>query len=292
MRHTLINTVREEPLAFSGCSHGPATALKRGHNAAPIFVNGVEIAESDIAREAQNHSAGSGPEARAAAAQALVIRELLLQRGRGLGLSPKQHTDAAGREETREEALIRSVLEAEAHIQEPTEAECRRLYENALSRFMSPELYEASHILFAPAGEEGADWAASHDQAQGAIAALAAGADFATLARTHSSCPTAGDGGSLGQLQQGDLASEIETALLALDEGKVAAAPVRTRHGWHVVRLDRSIAPSRIPFEAVAPMIRARLCDRAWAAASARYVATLASAANIEGIALKLGGAG
>jgi peptidyl-prolyl cis-trans isomerase C len=93
-------------------------------------------------------------------------------------------------------------------------------------------------------------------------------------------------------LQEGDLASEIETALLGLDADQVGDAPVRTRHGWHVVRLDRSIAPSRIPFEAVAPMIGARLRERAWAASAARYVEALASAANIDGIALKLGGAG
>jgi len=292
MKHTLISTVREEPQAFSGCSHGPAPALKRAHNAPPIFVNGVEIAESDIAREAQNHSAGSGPEARAAAAQALVIRELLLRRARDLGLAPHCETDEAGREETGEEALVRAVLEVEAQVQEPTEAECQRLYENASARFMSPALYEASHILFAPASGDEAEWATAYAKAKAAIAALVAGADFATLAQTHSSCPTAGQGGSLGQLQHGDLASEIETTLLGLDAAEVAAAPVRTSHGWHVVRLDRSIASARIPFEAVLPTIRARLRDRAWAASAARYVATLAGAANIEGIALKLGGTG
>lgn len=286
MRHTLISTVKEEAQTFSGCSHGPVPALKRAHNAPPIFVNGVEIAESDIAREAQNHRAGSGAEARAAAAQALVIRELLLRRAQSLGLIPRQETDAAGREETCEEALVRGVLDAEAHVQEPTEAECLRIYENAATRFMSPALYEASHILFAPAAD---DWTAAYDRAQGAIAAIAAGAEFASLARTHSACPSSEQGGSLGQLQTGDLAPEIEAALLELDAGQVASVPVSTRHGWHVVRLDRSIPSSRIPFDAAAPVIRAHLRDRAWAASAARYVANLAAAANIEGIALKFG---
>ena len=45
----------------------------------PAFVNGVEISDHAINAELQYHPAGSVEEARAAAARALVVRELLLQ---------------------------------------------------------------------------------------------------------------------------------------------------------------------------------------------------------------------
>ena len=291
MKHTLIQNVAHaaEPDSFSGCSHGPAPAARRAVNAPPIFVNGVAIAETAIGQEAQNHSAATGAEARAAAARALVIRELLLQRAHTLQLTPAQTCDGEGREETADEALIRQVLELEAPPAEPREAECRRVYEAGALRFTSPELYEASHILFAPADDGADSWARAHAQAHEAIMAMVAGADFGEWARTRSACPTAGQGGSLGQLKRGDLAAEIESALMSLEPGKVGQEPVRTRHGWHVIRLERIVAAKRLPFELVESRIKNALRARAWAAASARYVAALAAAAEIEGLALSFG---
>jgi peptidyl-prolyl cis-trans isomerase C len=280
MKHTLIRTIPEEApaTAFSGCSHGPAPAARRAANAPPVFVNGVAIPESAIAQEAQNHAAPTGPEARAAAARALAIRELLLQRARTLGLEARPICDAQGREETETEALVRQLLETEAPATEPTEAECRRVYDVSASRFITPEVFEASHILFG-AEEEAAD----------AITALQAGADFFELARGRSMCPSAAEGGALGQLQRGDLAGAMEQALLALDEGAIGPAPVRTRFGWHVVRLNRR-TPARVaPFAAVESMIREALRTRAALAASARYIARLAASAEIEGLKLTFG---
>lgn len=285
MKHTLIRTVAEEPQEFSGCSHGPAPARQRAANAPPIFVNGVEIPEADVAREAQNHAAASGAEARAAAAHALIIRTLLLQRADALALVAPPLTDGAGREETREEALVRAVLDAEVVVQEPSEAECRRLYERTLTRFAAPELYEASHILF----EDDAA-GTGEGRARQAIVELKAGAQFEELAKRNSACPSAAQGGSLGQMTRGDLVREVEEAVLALAPGDVAATPVRTRHGWHVVRLDRRIAGRILPFEAAHATVRENLRDRAWTAAAARYVDNLARTASIEGAVLSLGG--
>jgi len=292
VKHTLISAVpaAEPGKAFSGCSHGPMPAARRAPNAPPVFVNGVAIPESAIAQEAQNHEAPSGAEARAAAARALAIRELLLQRARALGLTPAPRRDARGREETADEALIRQVLEREAPAQEPTELECRRVYEASRGKFMTPELYAGSHILFAVAedGDEAAV-AAAHSNAMEAIAALQTGARFEELARRYSACPSAKEGGSLGQLRRGDLVEELEDVLLKLDEGAFAPRPVRTRHGWHVVRLDRRAPAQALPFDMVEGVIRDRLRARAAAAASARYVADLAGAAEIEGLSLTFG---
>jgi peptidyl-prolyl cis-trans isomerase C len=290
MKHTLIQAT-QPPEAFSGCGHGPAPAAKRAPNAAPVFVNGAAISEADIAFETQNHRAASGAEARAAAARALVIRELLLQRASALGLAPAPHRDAGGCEETPEEALVRQVLEREAAPREPTTEECRRAYAASPAAFTTLEVFQASHILCAPDKPGAEAWVAAHGKALALLQHLQNGDDLAKLARVHSNCPSGADGGVLGQLTVGDLAPEIERVLLALKEGEVAIAPVRTRHGWHIVRLDRR-APARVlPFEAVEPAIRARLRERAMISASARYVADLASHAEIEGLKLAFGAA-
>lgn len=292
MKHTLIRTVPEdaEAAAFSGCGHAPAPAAKRSANAPPVFVNGVHIAETAIAAEAQNHAAASGQEARAAAARALVIRELLLQRARVLGLEPAPLFDAQGRSETAEEALVRQVLEEEAQpISEPALNECQRVYDASTAAFTTPELYEASHLLCAPQSDDASGWEDARVKAEQLLAAIKGGAAFADLARRHSDCPTAGEAGLLGQLTPGDLAPELEEVLLALKQGEAAPAPVRTRHGWHLVRLERRAAGRVLPFEAAMPVIRARLRERLAVGAQARYVARLAGDAEIEGLVLSFG---
>ena len=291
MKHTLIRTIPDEAPkeAFAGCGHAPTPAARRHVGAPPIYVDGVHIEESAIAAEAQNHAASSGPEARAMAARALVIRHLLLRRAGELGLQPQPLIDGQDREETADEALIRQVLAAEAPGVEPSEAECRRVYEGSKSRFTAPELFEASHILIEAEAADAAAWVAAHQCALELIEQLHAGGDFSKLARSYSACPTAAEGGALGQLTRGDLAPEFERFVLALQPGSVAPAPLRTRHGWHVVRLDR-LAPERLaPFEAVVDDIRAALRARSEVAASARYVGALASSATIEGLALLSG---
>ena len=290
MKHTLIQA-KEPQEAFGGCGHGPAPVAKRTRNAPPVFVNGVAISEADIAFETQNHRASSGPEARAAAARALVIRELLLQRAAALGLEATPSRDDANREETSQEALVRQVLELEASPREPTVEECRRVYATSPQSFTTMEIYEASHILCAPEQAGAEAWVAAHGKAVALRRQIQQGGDFAELARAHSNCSTGAGGGALGQLAVGDIAQDMERVLLALREGEVAAAPVRTRHGWHIVRLDRHAPAQLLPFDAVEPAIRARLRERAMVSASARYVAELAKHAEIEGLDLSLGAA-
>lgn len=122
------------------CSTPRAAAARLAFDARPVRVNGALITEADIAREAQHHDGAGIEEARAAAARALAIRHLLLERAGTLGLAPVPETDALGRRESDEEALIRQVLEAEASPSAPTEAECRRVYE--LYHGALPETYE------------------------------------------------------------------------------------------------------------------------------------------------------
>jgi peptidyl-prolyl cis-trans isomerase C len=61
---------------------------------------------------------------------------------------------------------------------------------------------------------------------------------------------------------------------------------VRSRFGWHVLRLERRIAGRVLPFEYVQPRIADMLEARSWAVSGARYIATLAANARIEGVDL------
>ncbi|WP_296599720.1 peptidylprolyl isomerase [Phenylobacterium sp.] len=254
-----------------------------------LVIDGVEIPEALLAQEAQNHPGASAADARAAAGHALAIRALLLHRAIRLGLEATPEVDGRGREETLEEALIRELLDAEVEVAAPTHAECRRVYDAAPQRFRTPALSEASHILVEPRGDDDDAIHAARDAATRLIAALAGGArTFAELARDHSDCPSGATGGSLGQLRPGDLVAEVERVLAGLAPGEIAAEPVRSRFGWHVLRLDRRIEGRQLPFEMVEDQIRLHLESRAWTAAATRYVADLTAEARRQGVALTL----
>lgn len=250
-----------------------------------ISVNGTMIPRSAIAREAQHHPADSALASWHAAAEALVIRELLLQEARAQDVRASPLTDEALRRETDEEAQIRELVDREVTVPVPTEEELRRCYDAMRSRFRSPELCEARHILIAARASDAEAYAAARAKAEALAVELAAEPGlFEALARDHSACASAGEGGYLGQLTPEETTPEFSAALTKLAEGETTREPVETRYGFHLIRLERRIIGKDLPFEAVSARIGEYLADRARHTATAQYIARLVSRAEIFGI--------
>ena len=284
---------RPDPLMMDacragGCGGAPAPRRPPPPAFAEVRVNGVVIDPDAIAREIQHHPAPDADTAWSAAARALAIRELLLQEARRRGIAAEPEADEAGRTESGDDALIRALLEEAVEPALPTEEECRRFYEGHRERFRTPDLFEASHILIEPAGSDAAAWHAAEAEVRAAIEVVGedAGA-FAEAARELSACPSAHQGGSLGQVRRGDLVPEMQAALERLSDGETLRQPVRSRFGWHAVRLQRRIPGHVLPFEAVHRRIADTLAARGWAVAATRYVAGLADAAEIAGVSME-----
>jgi len=103
----------------------------------------------------------------------------------------------------------------------------------------------AQHILLR-AGQNAPE--SQVDSARQAAAALVdsaeAGADFAALARRHSDGPSGEQGGDLGFFTRDQMVDPFADAAFALsDSGDVAPEPVRTRFGFHVIRLTNAGEP-------------------------------------------------
>ena len=256
----------------------------------PVFVNGVEISDHAINSELQYHPAGSVEEAREAATRALVVRELLLQAAarRGIDRPDPPERGEADERETDDEALIRTLIAREITTPEPDDATCRRFYDRNLKRFRSPDLFEAAHILF-PADPADADASASAKEKAAAVLAevLAAPQRFADLAREMSACPSAAQEGNLGQITRGQTVPEFETFLCNLEPGQICPVPVKTRFGYHVLRLDRRIDGRQLPFEAVRDRIAEYLREHVWRRAVSQYLQLLVGQAEIRGIELR-----
>ncbi|MFZ1951263.1 MAG: peptidylprolyl isomerase [Pseudolabrys sp.] len=250
-----------------------------------VSVNGISIARDAIQREMQHHPAAKPIAAWQHAARALVIRELLLQRAKHLDLAPEPICDEAGRRETEDEALMRAVVDREVTVPEPDDETCRRYYERNRARFHSSDIYEVSHILFAAVPENHEDYAQARADAAAVLATLQESPEcFAALAKAYSRCPSAEQGGNLGQITEGQTTPEFERALVSLSAGELCTEPVATRYGFHIIRLERKHGGRVLPYEAVSERIADYLRESVRRRADAQYVARLVSAAKIEGI--------
>ena len=105
-----------------------------------VFVNKVEISESDIGQEMQYHPAPSQERAWQLAAQSLVIRQLLLQQAEQDGYYTAE-ADAPKANPAEEDAIDR-LLEENISVPEADEETCRRFYRNHPDSFRDEETGE------------------------------------------------------------------------------------------------------------------------------------------------------
>lgn len=253
-----------------------------------LIVNGERIDPRGIAEETQNHSAPRGKPGIAwrKAAQALTIRALLLQEARRRGLTPDPQELAPGRFETGEEALIRALLDEALTIAPVTEGAVRAEWAKDPDRFRSAPLWDVSHILCACDPRDEGGRMAAETRANALLARLDGEAKSFAAAARESDCGSKSSSGHLGQLGPGDTVPEFEAALRALPEGGISPAPVLSRHGWHIIRLNATAPGQVLPYDTVRPKIAQALEKAAWARASRDYVATLAAGAQISGVSL------
>ena len=62
------------------------------------------------------------------------------------------------------------------------------------------------------------------------------GADFAAVAKQHSSCPSSSQGGDLGEFGPGMMVPEFDTVVFSAEVGKVQG-PVKTQFGYHLLEV-------------------------------------------------------
>lgn len=67
-------------------------------------------------------------------------------------------------------------------------------------------------------------------------AKIAAGADFATMAKEHSQCPSGEEGGALGEFGPGEMVPEFDAVVFSGELGKVHG-PIQTQFGYHLVEI-------------------------------------------------------
>ena len=123
---------------------------------------------------------------------------------------------------------IARTLYVERFIEEQiTDERLREEYETIKERNADVQEVHARHILVE-----------DQEMASSLIAELEEGADFAELAKEHSTGPSAPQGGDLGYFTKDAMVPEFSKVAFDTAEGTYAKEPVKTQFGWHVIYVE------------------------------------------------------
>ncbi len=67
---------------------------------------------------------------------------------------------------------------------------------------------------------------------------IEAGADFADVAKAHSTCPSGSSGGDLGEFGRGQMVKEFDEVVFNGDLNQVHG-PVKTQFGYHLLEVTK-----------------------------------------------------
>ena len=85
----------------------------------------------------------------------------------------------------------------------------------------------------------------SEEQCQSLKNEIEGGADFAELAKQHSSCPSGQRGGDLGEFGPGMMVPEFDKVVFSADVGTVQG-PVKTQFGYHLLEVTSRSDVNRV----------------------------------------------
>lgn len=227
-------------------SVAPAATVKKED--AVAVVNGTYISKATLdtlAAEIAERSHGQKfPKAQLL--EELIQRELLVQDAK------QKKLDQSGEVAERISMATRSLL-SQAALQNylksnaVTDEELKAEYDKEVAKASGME-YKARHILVKEEAE-----------AKKLIAELTKGAKFEELAKKHSTGPSGPQGGDLGWFVEGQMVEPFSKAVVALEDGKFTAEPVKTQFGWHVILREEAREQTPPPFEAIKEQLRPAL---------------------------------
>lgn len=186
----------------------------------------------------------------------------------GNGLSVDQYAEALARE-LKVEAILEKVGSRSATV---TDVDVDLYYQFHTDEFMRPEIRRARHILITINEDlAGNERPAARQKIDEIAARLAKDPKrFEEQALKHSECPTAMNGGLLGDVIRGKLYPELEAALFAMGAMQISAV-IESEIGFHILRCDEVRPAGPVPLAQVHGKVREmlesrrrRICQNAW----------------------------
>ncbi len=166
-----------------------------------------------------------------------------------------------------------------------TDEDAREYYDQNRKQFEIPEQIRASHILVGfettnPNADPNEAKAKAKAKAEDLLRQIKDGADLAELAKAHSSCPSASQGGDLGFFPRGKTTPSFEKVAFELEIGQVSDV-VETEYGYHIIKVTDHKDASLVSFEQAKDDIIAQLTQKKQSEFAEEYINSLKSDAKI-----------
>ena len=235
-------------------------------------VNGKNITQEQYQdhlkqRQAQNAQKGkqAAPVNRQVILDELINREVLIQQAKKLKLDKDKNLKAQ-LEQLKNNLLIQALISKSPAAKPISEKELKDVYDKQIGG-ADPKEYKARHILVK-----------EESKAKKLITELNDGANFEETAKKESTGPSGKNGGDLGWFSAAQMVPSFSEAASKLKKGTHSQKPVKTRFGYHIIKLEDSRKRELPKFEDVKNQIKPviqnkRLQD---------YVLDLRSKAKIE----------
>lgn len=161
----------------------------------------------------------------------------------------KTKSDTEVRQAIRRQLIIQEYLKRKGlGATEVPEAEIKSYYEQNKQSFTRNEAVQVRHILVGVAEDASATQKAeAHKKILKARKAIVDGKPFAEVAKEHSTCNSAPNGGELGMVERGYMPKEFETVAFSLEKGTLSPV-VETRFGYHILEVQGHQAAGIIPY--------------------------------------------
>lgn len=142
-------------------------------------------------------------------------------------------------------------------------AEVEQAYKDHQADFrIEKERLKLAQILVAtPANATPQQVAQAEKKAEQVRARAAKGEDFNDLARVYSDDDSKSNGGELGWFEPSDVMDEILVGVKGLKPGQISPI-IRTKHGFHIVKLEDHEIPGVRSYDDVKAQIRSQLADQ------------------------------
>jgi peptidyl-prolyl cis-trans isomerase D len=152
-------------------------------------------------------------------------------------------------------------LESQVNV---SQEEVNQYFDLNKEQYGSPKKVRARHILFkVDPGATQEQMDAVRNKALKVLAEARAGADFAKLAEKYSDDPGTKDkGGELGFFTRDRMVKPFSDAAFAMKPGEISE-PVKTRFGWHLIKVEEVQEAKEPTLAAVQEQIRTKLVKEA-----------------------------
>ena len=177
------------------------------------------------------------PEARRLVLDELINQQVLVLGAEQTGLTRQKDIQAAV-EEFRRTLIVREVARQLTENIEMSYMDARAFYDENKEAMVGPAEWHVREIVVD-----------SKDDASDILAEILKGADFAEMARQHSTGTTAAQGGDLGFITQEPF-PEMGGALLPLEEGDVSGV-FKGPEGFYIVKLEEKKGGAPITFDEI-----------------------------------------